>query len=145
MDPFNSGYQIRVVWSNWKVGICAAKAFYSCPAIISRRPRSQNTSKEPQLNSEEDSRIKHARSHVTLEKSSKNLISVFGERPARWLPKPPPTPPHRESAEFTRGKNTISGSGRGFGTRRKGEGGGITQNLITHQWNNISTPYFKRR
>ena len=30
---------------------CAAKAFYSCPAIISRRPGSQNTSKESQLNS----------------------------------------------------------------------------------------------
>jgi hypothetical protein len=36
---------------------CAAKAFYSCPAIISRRPESQDTSKEPQLNPEEESRI----------------------------------------------------------------------------------------
>jgi hypothetical protein len=51
---------------------CAAKAFYSCPAIISRRPESQNTSKEPQLNPEEESRIIQARSHVTLEKSSRN-------------------------------------------------------------------------
>jgi hypothetical protein len=51
---------------------CAAKAFYSCPAIISRRPGSRNTPKESQLNPEEDSRIKQARSHVTLEKSSKN-------------------------------------------------------------------------
>ncbi len=49
---------------------CAAKAFYSCPAIISRRPGSQDTSKESQLNSEKDSRRKQARSHVTLEKSS---------------------------------------------------------------------------
>jgi hypothetical protein len=39
------------------LGPCAAKAFYSCPAIISRRPESQNTSKEPQLNPEEESRI----------------------------------------------------------------------------------------
>jgi hypothetical protein len=53
-----------------KHGDCAAKAFYSCPAIISRRPGSQNTSKESQLNSEKDSRRKQARSHVTLEKSS---------------------------------------------------------------------------
>ncbi len=30
---------------NWG---CAAKAFYSCPAIISRRPESQKTPKEPQ-------------------------------------------------------------------------------------------------
>jgi hypothetical protein len=51
---------------------CAAKAFYSCPAIISRRPESQNTSKEPQLNPEEESRIIQARAHVTLEKSSIN-------------------------------------------------------------------------
>ncbi len=45
---------------------CAAKAFYSCPAIISRRPGSQDTPKEPQLNPEEESRIKQARSHVTF-------------------------------------------------------------------------------
>jgi hypothetical protein len=51
---------------------CAAKAFYSCPAIISRLPESQDTPKEPQLNPEEESRIKQARSHVTLEKSSRN-------------------------------------------------------------------------
>ncbi len=51
---------------------CAAKAFYSCPAIISRRPELQNTSKEPQLNTEEESKIIQARSHITLEKSSRN-------------------------------------------------------------------------
>ncbi len=50
--------------------ICAAKAFYSCPAIISSRLGSQNTPKESQLNSEKDSRRKQARSHVTLEKPS---------------------------------------------------------------------------
>jgi hypothetical protein len=44
---------------------CAAKAFYSCPAIISRRPESQKTPKE-------ESKIIQARSHVTLEKSSRN-------------------------------------------------------------------------
>jgi hypothetical protein len=51
---------------------CAAKAFYSCPAIISRRPESQKIPKEPQLNPEEESKIIQARSHVTLEKSSRN-------------------------------------------------------------------------
>ncbi len=55
-----------------KVQTCAAKAFYSCPAIISRRPESQKISKEPQLNTEEESKIIQARSHVTLEKSSIN-------------------------------------------------------------------------
>ncbi len=49
---------------------CAAKAFYYCPAISSHRPRSQNILKEAHLNPEEDSRIKRARSHVSLEKSS---------------------------------------------------------------------------
>jgi len=39
------------------VRCCAAKAFYSCPAIISQRPESQKISKEPQENPEEESRI----------------------------------------------------------------------------------------
>ena len=62
----------RLGYSCSAVGECAAKAFYSCPAIISRRPESQNTSKEPQLNTEEESKIIQARSHITLEKSSRN-------------------------------------------------------------------------
>ena len=62
----------RLGYSCSAVGECAAKAFYSCPAIISRRPESQNTSKEPQLNPEEESKIIQARWHVTLEKSSRN-------------------------------------------------------------------------
>jgi hypothetical protein len=36
---------------------CAAKAFYSCPAIISQRPESRIISKEPQENTEEESKI----------------------------------------------------------------------------------------
>jgi len=51
---------------------CAAKAFYSCPAIISQRLESRIISKEPQENTEEESRIIQARSHITLEKSSIN-------------------------------------------------------------------------
>jgi hypothetical protein len=62
-----------------------------------------------------------------MEKSSKNLISLFGEKPARGLPKPSPTPPRRESAEFTREKaqmqDTYAKSRRGIGTRRMGGGG----------------------
>ncbi len=49
---------------------CAAKAYYYCPSMISRRPRSQNTSKERALNPEKESSIKRPRSHVSLEKSS---------------------------------------------------------------------------
>ena len=36
---------------------CAAKAFYSCPAIISQRLESQIIPKEPQENTEEESKI----------------------------------------------------------------------------------------
>jgi hypothetical protein len=57
---------------NMVYGACAARAFYDCPAIISHRPRSQNISKEAQLNPEKDSRIKRPRSQVSLEKSSQN-------------------------------------------------------------------------
>jgi hypothetical protein len=64
-------YIVQSMNNNIK-GYCAAKAFYSCPAIISRRPESQETSKEPQLNPEEESRIIQARSHVSSEKPSKN-------------------------------------------------------------------------
>jgi hypothetical protein len=47
----------RLGYSCSAVGECAAKAFYSCPAIISQRPESQKISKEPQENPEEESRI----------------------------------------------------------------------------------------
>ncbi|MFN9901278.1 MAG: hypothetical protein ACK55Z_21350, partial [bacterium] len=46
----------RLGYSCSAVGECAAKAFYSCPAIISRRPESQKIPKEPQLNTEEESK-----------------------------------------------------------------------------------------
>jgi hypothetical protein len=37
--------------------------------------------------------------------------------PARGLPKPSPTPPRQESAEFTRGKSADAWSGREIQTR----------------------------
>ncbi len=52
-----------------------------------------------------------------MEKSSKNLISLFGEKPARGLPKPTPLPTCRESAEFTRGKSADAGRRREIQTR----------------------------
>jgi hypothetical protein len=68
-----------------------------------------------------------------MEKSSKNLISLFGEMPARGLSKPPPSPPRPKSAELTRGKRADSGRGRKnpeaeFGSEEWREGGKITQN-----------------
>ncbi len=52
-----------------------------------------------------------------MEKSSKNLISLFREMPARGLPKPSPTPPRPESAELTRGKSADAGRGHEIQTR----------------------------
>jgi hypothetical protein len=66
----------------------------------------------------------------------KKLISVFGEKPARGLPKPTPTPLRPDSVEFTRGENAISGRGHGIHPpnwdAEKREGGRkIMQVLIT--------------
>jgi hypothetical protein len=71
-DPGSKKRNKREEWKKNLLSYCAAKAFYSCPAIISRRPESQKTPKEPQLNTEEESKIIQARSHITLEKSSRN-------------------------------------------------------------------------
>jgi hypothetical protein len=69
--PFESQTSLlKTVPNKKKYTTCAAKAFCYCPAIISHRPGSQNILKEAQLNPEKDSRIKRARSHVSLEKSS---------------------------------------------------------------------------
>ncbi len=48
------------------------RLFYTALQWISHRPRSQNTSKERTLSPEKDSTRKRPRSHVSLEKSSKN-------------------------------------------------------------------------
>ncbi len=62
-----------------------------------------------------------------MEKSSKNLISLFGEMPARGLPKPPPTPPCQESADLhvekARLQDADAKSRHRIGTRRNGERG----------------------
>ncbi len=41
----------------------------------------------------------------------KKLISVFGRKPARGLPKPPPTTPRLDSAAFTHGEKAKLGHG----------------------------------
>jgi hypothetical protein len=51
---------------------CAVKAIFYCPSMNSLRPRCQNTAKERTLIPEKDSTRKRPRSHVSLEKSSKN-------------------------------------------------------------------------
>ena len=65
--------------------MCAAKAFYYCPSMISHRPRSQNISKERALNPEKDSSIKRLRSHISLKNHHKTI--------SRWKTEPNQTSP----------------------------------------------------
>jgi hypothetical protein len=84
--------------------MCAAEAVFCYTAENSHHLEAKVTSKNPQFQEETISERRKARSQVTLEKSSKNYISLFGGKPARGLPTPPPTPPRREIAHFTHGE-----------------------------------------
>jgi hypothetical protein len=74
----------------------------------------------------------------------KKLISVFGRKPARGLPKPPPSAPRLDSATFTRGENAKLTRGAPnlpavLRPGEKGRGGKILRfynNLITKQYFN---------
>jgi hypothetical protein len=66
----------------------------------------------------------------------KKLISVFGRKPARGLPKPPPTTPHPDLAAFTREENAKLGRGvrnppAGLRRGEKGRGEKYCVSLIT--------------
>jgi hypothetical protein len=63
-----------------------------------------------------------ARCQVTSEKLSKNYISLFGGKPARGLPTPPPTSPRAVTAHFTRGGLQVRTASARF--TRGGGGGG---------------------
>ncbi len=52
-------------------GVCR-EGYFLLPSMNRHRPRSQNTAKEGALIPEKDSKRKRPRSHVSLEKSSKN-------------------------------------------------------------------------
>jgi hypothetical protein len=89
--------------------------------------KAQVTSKNLQFQEEQIS----ARRRTTV-KSSKNYtvyISLFGGKPARGLPTPPPTPLRRETAHFTRGECASAMLGRDFySLNLTAEDGGETQN-----------------
>ncbi len=76
-------------------GYCAAEAVFCYTAENSHHLKAQVTPKNPQFQEEKISERRKARSQVTSEKSSQNYISLFGGKPARGLPTPPP-PPLRE-------------------------------------------------
>ena len=76
--------------------MCDAEAVFCYTAENSHHLEAQVTSKNPQFQEEKISARRRARSHITTGKSSKNYISLFGGKPARGLPTPPPTPPQRK-------------------------------------------------
>ena len=71
---------------------CAAKAIFYCPSMNSHRPRSQNTAKERTFIPEKDSTRKRPRSHVSLEKSSKNYKPLENRAKPNLLPDVTPQP-----------------------------------------------------
>ncbi len=60
---------------------CAAEAVFCYTAENSHHLKAQVTSKNPQFQEEKISERRKARRQVTLEKSSKNYISLFGGKP----------------------------------------------------------------
>ncbi len=100
------------------------RLFFCYTAENSHHLEAQVTSKNPQFQEEKISERRKARSQVTLEKSSKNYISLFCGKPARGRPTPPPTPPRREIAHFTRGEPASAICGRDFYSRNLLAGGG---------------------
>ncbi len=82
--------------------ICAAEAVFCYTAENSHHLEAYVTSKIPLFQEEKISARRMARCQVTSEKSSENCISLFGGKPARGLPTPPPTSPRAITAHFTR-------------------------------------------
>jgi hypothetical protein len=112
-----------------EVSACAAEAVFCYTAENSHHLKAQVTSKNPQFQEEKKSERRKARSQVTLEKSSKNYISLFGGKPARGLPTPPPTPPQKDVAHFTRGEPASAIRRCHFYSRGGGEGGVICETV----------------
>jgi hypothetical protein len=90
-----------------------AEAVFCYTAENSHHLKAQVTPKNPLFQEEKISVRRTARCQVTSEKSSKNYISLFGGKPARRLPTPPPTSPRAVTAHFTRvGRQVGSASAR---------------------------------
>ena len=72
--------------------IVPRRLFFTALQWISHRPRSQNTAKERTLIPEKDSKRKRPRSHVSLEKSSKNYKPLEKWAKPNLLPDVTPQP-----------------------------------------------------
>jgi hypothetical protein len=120
-----------------KIRSCAAEAVICYTAENSHHLEAQVTSKNPQFLEEKISERRKARSQLTLEKSSKNYISLFGGKPDRGLPTPPPTPQRADIAHFTRGEPASAIRRCDFYSRDllageggEGEGGAICETVL---------------
>ncbi len=69
---------------------CAAEAIFCCPTEKSHHLEALLISKDPLFNEEKISVRRTARCHITLEKSSKNYISLFQESPPEGYSRHPP-------------------------------------------------------
>jgi len=85
--------------TKWKMKQCSTeyidvpqRLIFTALRWISRRPRSQNISKERALNPEKESSIKRPRSHVSSEKSSKNYKPLEYWAKPNLLPDVTPQP-----------------------------------------------------
>jgi hypothetical protein len=91
-------YRLRIDRRVWGFGLITInipvprRLIYTTLQWINRRPRSQNTSKELALNPEKDSKRKRPRSHVSLEKSSKNYKPLENWAKPNLLPDVTPQP-----------------------------------------------------
>jgi hypothetical protein len=70
-----------------------------------------NNIKRSDVSSGENTSKKTGQMSSNFREIIKKLISVFGRKPARGLPKPSPTTPRLDSAAFTRGENAKLGCG----------------------------------
>jgi hypothetical protein len=91
-------------------------------------------SKNPLFKEEKISVRRMARCQVTSEKSLKNYISLFGGKPARGLPTPPPATPRVVTAHFTRGGRQVRIASARFTCKNHsreegGEGGVICETV----------------
>ncbi len=78
-------------FGGWKVCV-PRRLIFTALQWISRRPRSQNISKERTLNPEKDSTIKRPRLHLSSEKSSKNYKPLENWAKPNLLPDVTPEP-----------------------------------------------------
>jgi hypothetical protein len=110
--------QVRFGYSCSAAGKCAHGGYFLLHSREKPSPEgSSNIKKSAVSRGENIIKKKGQKSYNYGEIIKKNYISLFGGKPARGLPMPPPTPPRREIAHLTRGKCASAMRGRDFYSR----------------------------